>query len=146
MKFILTVKNLSLKFTMLQVGETSKFIKQVIPSDDCMLTERKRIKQCFLMPTRYVKLVRAMFIYFALCQLLLEEAIVVYLSCVQHQISCKVSNCTPLMLFLLLIWRIGLMRYINELKIRSLVEEEIRMHYWLLACTLLVDKKTSHAL
>ncbi|KAG7027639.1 Transcription initiation factor IIB-2 [Cucurbita argyrosperma subsp. argyrosperma] len=40
---------------------------------------------------------------------------------------------------------IGRMRYIKELKIKSLVEEEIKMLYWLLAYTLLVDKKTSPA-
>jgi len=38
------------------------------------------------------------------------------------------------------------MRYIRRWKIKSLVEAEIKTHYWLLACTLLVDKKTSHAL
>ena len=38
------------------------------------------------------------------------------------------------------------MRYIRGWKIKSLVEEEIRMRYWLLAFTLLADKKTSHAL
>ena len=38
------------------------------------------------------------------------------------------------------------MRYIKELKIKSLVEEEIKMLYWLLAYTLLVDKKTNPAL
>ncbi|KDO45911.1 hypothetical protein CISIN_1g025983mg [Citrus sinensis] len=42
--------------------------------------------------------------------------------------------------------RIGQMRYIRRWKIKSLVEAEIKTHYWLLACTLLVDKKTSHAL
>jgi len=35
------------------------------------------------------------------------------------------------------------MRYIRGLKIKSLVEEEIRMLYWLLVSTLLADKKTN---
>lgn len=48
--------------------------------------------------------------------------------------------------FFKLIWRTVLMRYIRGWKIKSLAEEEIRMHCWLLACTSLVDKKTSHAL
>lgn len=46
------------------------------------------------------------------------------------------------LIFLLLsIWRTGLMKYTSGLKIRNLVGEEIRMHCWLLASTLLVDKK-----